>query len=90
MYETEHYTQPASAGGLKSWVVHGLMGMLNSIMLYSLEDGLVPCSRQVLGGPLRVASGWTAEGSVLFLGSISQSLIRALSRTNPLQDRLLV
>lgn len=67
VYETEHSTQPASAGGLKSWVVHELMGMLNSIMLHSLEGGLLPCSRQVLGGPLRVPVAGLQKAGCFFL-----------------------
>lgn len=67
VYETEHYTQPASTGGLKSWKVHGLMGMLSSIMLHSLGAGLVPCSRLVLSGPLGVPVAGLQKAVCFFL-----------------------
>lgn len=63
----QHYTQPASTGGIKSWIVHRLMGMLSSIMLHSFGGGLVPCSRLVLGGTLGVPVARLQKAVCFFL-----------------------
>lgn len=68
------YTQPISAGGLKSWIVLGLMGMLSSIMLHSLGDGLVPCSRLVFGGPLGVPVAGLQKAVCFFLEASANPL----------------